>query len=240
MLPKGLKLTPKKVFWVQILPYSLTLWNCRYNQTYNIDTIFWGRDQEKKHYICDHDHTSSDPEAEKLKTFQRADFCVQNFPDDKKVRKFKFCGKKVRTFLGQRCIIEIKRVNKQETRSPKILKCSRSKTIRPIKMKISHHVDLMRSTCCELFSFLCLIVLDLEHAEKLKATKFTSCWYYEINMMWTCQLFMPNRFGIRAFQSFGQPHFVCLFTLNSHFMVCFIFLCLYYTDPFKIPSMNIT
>ena len=33
-------------------------------------------------------------EAEKLKTFRRADFCVQNFPDDKKVRKFKFCDKK--------------------------------------------------------------------------------------------------------------------------------------------------
>ena len=30
-------------------------------------------------------------EADKLKSFRRADFCVQNFPDDKKVRTFKFC-----------------------------------------------------------------------------------------------------------------------------------------------------
>ena len=33
-------------------------------------------------------------EAEKLKTFRRADFCVQIFPDNKKVPKFKFCNKK--------------------------------------------------------------------------------------------------------------------------------------------------
>ena len=32
----------------------------------------------------------------------------------------------------------------------------------------------------------------------------------------------------------------CLFTLYSHIMVFFIFLCLNYTDPFKIPSMNVT
>ena len=32
----------------------------------------------------------------------------------------------------------------------------------------------------------------------------------------------------------------CLFTLYSHVMFRFIFLCLYYTDPFKIPSMNVT
>ena len=35
-------------------------------------------------------------EADKLKTFRRADFCVQNFLDDKKERKFKFCNKKMR------------------------------------------------------------------------------------------------------------------------------------------------
>ena len=84
------------------------------------------------------------------------------------------------------------------------MKCSRSKTIRPRQLKSSHHVDLMRSTWCELFSFLCIIVLDLEHFKVLGGLVF------------------------------------CLFTLYSHFMVCFIFLCLYYTDPFKIPSMNVT
>ena len=39
------------------------------------------------------DYSQVSPEAEKLKTFWRADFCMQNFPDDKKVRKFKFCNK---------------------------------------------------------------------------------------------------------------------------------------------------
>ena len=32
----------------------------------------------------------------------------------------------------------------------------------------------------------------------------------------------------------------CLFTLYSHFMVFFIFLCLYYTNPCKTLSMNVT
>ena len=31
-----------------------------------------------------------------------------------------------------------------------------------------------------------------------------------------------------------------LFTIYSHFMVCFVFLFFYYTDPFKIPLMNVT
>ena len=81
------------------------------------------------------------------------------------------------------------------------MKSSRSKTIRPRKLKNSHHIDLMRSTWCQLLS---LIVLNLEH-----------------------------------FKVLGNLIF-CLFTLCSHFMVCFIFLCLYYTYPFKIPSMNVT
>ena len=83
------------------------------------------------------------------------------------------------------------------------MKCSRSKTIRPIKLKGPHHVYLMRSTWCEFFSFLCLIVLDLKHFKVLGCLVF------------------------------------CLFTLYSPFMVSPIFLCLYYTDPFKIPSMNV-
>ena len=49
-------------------------------------------------------------------------------------------------------------------------------------------------------------------------------------MMWTFQLSLQNCFG---------PVF-CLFTFYSNFMVCFIFLCLYYTDPFKIHSMKNT
>ena len=83
--------------------------------------------------------------------------------------KLKFCdnNKCVNLFLRQRCIIEIQRVNKPKKKPSKTLKCSRSKTIRPRKLKRSHHVDLMRSRCCELFSFLCLIVLGLEHFKVL-------------------------------------------------------------------------
>ena len=33
---------------------------------------------------------------------------------------------------------------------------------------------------------------------------------------------------------------VCLFTVYSYFMICFIFICISYTDPFKIPSMIVT
>ena len=106
--------------------------------------------------------------------------------------------------MRQRCIIKIKRVNNKKTRPPKTLKCSRSKTIRPRKLKSSHHVDIMRSTWCEMFSFLCLFVLDLQHFKVLGCLVF------------------------------------CLFTLYSQFMVWFIFLCLYYDDSFKIPSMNVT
>ena len=95
-------------------------------------------------------------------------------------------------------------MNNKETRSPKTLKYSGSKTIRPRKLNSSHHVDLVRSTLCELFSLRCLIVLDLEH----------------FKVLW----------GV----VFG------LLTLYLHFMVWFIFLCLKYTDPFKIPSMNVT
>ena len=68
-------------------------------------------------------------EAEELKTFRRADSGIQNFPNGKKVCKFKFCKQKKKCgnkFLRQ--------------------KCTRSKTIRPRKLKSSHHVDLMRST----------------------------------------------------------------------------------------------
>ena len=31
----------------------------------------------------------------------------------------------------------------------------------------------------------------------------------------------------------------CMFIIYSDFMVCFIFLCPYFTDPFKIASMNV-
>ena len=70
-----------------------------------------------------------------------------------------------------------------KTMPPKILKCSRSKTIRPRKLKLA------------------------------------SCWFYEINMLWTFKLSMPICFGLREFQSFGGLVF-CLFPLYSHFMVC--------------------
>ena len=52
------------------------------------------------------------------------------------------------------------------------MKCSRYKTSRPRKLKSSHGVDLMRSTWCELFSLLCLIVLDLEHLNVLGGLVF--------------------------------------------------------------------
>ena len=55
----------------------------------------------------------------------------------------------------------------KKTRPSKTLKCSRSKTSRPKNLNSLHHVDVMRSTWCELFSFLCLIVLDLEHVKVL-------------------------------------------------------------------------
>ena len=58
--------------------------------------------------------------------------------------------------------------------------------------------------------------------------------------MWTFQLSMHNCFELRALQSFGGPFFFCLFTFYSHFMICFIFLYLYYTDTYKIPLMNVT
>ena len=61
-------------------------------------------------------------------------------------------------------------MNKQKTRPPKTLTCSKSKTNR--KLKSSHHVDLIRSTWCELFSFLGLIILDLEHFKVLGGLVF--------------------------------------------------------------------
>ena len=50
---------------------------------------------------------------------------------------------------------------------------------------------------------------------------------------------MHNCFGFRSFKILGNLAF-SLFTLYSNFMICFIFLCLYYTGPFKIPSINVT
>ena len=54
-------------------------------------------------------------------------------------------------------------MNNKKTRPPKTLKFSISKTFRPKTLKSSHHVDLMRSTWCKLFSLLCLIVFDWKH-----------------------------------------------------------------------------
>ena len=135
-----------------------------------------------------------------MKTFRRADFCVQNFPDDKKVHKLKFCDKKVHKLDFNR---KMHIWNNKKTRPHITWKCSRSKTIRPRKLKSTHHVDHMRSTWYELFCFLCIIVLDLQHFKILVRLVF------------------------------------CLFSLYSHLMVCFIFLYLYYTDPFKILSMKV-
>ena len=52
------------------------------------------------------------------------------------------------------------------------MKCSKSKTIRHIKLKSSHHVYLITSTWCELLSCLGLIVLDLEHFKVLGGLVF--------------------------------------------------------------------
>ena len=54
-------------------------------------------------------------------------------------------------------------MKKQKPRLPKTLKCSKSKKIKHRKLKSSHHVDLIMSTWCEVFSCLGLIVLNLEH-----------------------------------------------------------------------------
>ena len=47
-----------------------------------------------------------DGEAEKLKTFWRADFCMQNILDDKKVHKYKICNKKVHIFCDKGALLK--------------------------------------------------------------------------------------------------------------------------------------
>ena len=50
---------------------------------------------------------------------------------------------------------------------------------------------------------------------------------------------MPNCFWLKTFHCFRQPCFLFVHPF-SHFIFSFIFLCLYYTDPFKIPSIIVT
>ena len=66
----------------------------------------------------------------------------------------------------------------KKTRPPKTLKCSKSKTIRNRKRKSSHRGDLKRLTWCELVSFLCLLVLDLEHFKVLGVLVFVLFTHY--------------------------------------------------------------
>ena len=67
------------------------------------------------------------------------------------------------------------------------MKCSKSKTIWIRKLNISHHVDLISSTWCELFSFLGLIFLDLKHFKVLGGLVFFFFTLY-ISIMHLCQL----------------------------------------------------
>ena len=60
-------------------------------------------------------------EAEKLKTFRRANFCVQNFPEDQKVVKFKCCDKKVcnQNFLdNSEAFKTLSKLSRQSTNFP--------------------------------------------------------------------------------------------------------------------------
>ena len=86
-------------------------------------------------------------------------------------------------------------MKKQKPRLPKTLKCYKSKTIRHRKLKSSHHVELIMSTWCELFSFLGLIVLNLEHFKVLGGLVFLLFTLY-ISIMHLCR---KNYF----------THFVC-------------------------------
>ena len=67
----------------------------------------------------------------------------------------------VRQFLNS-----LKGVHKK-TRQLKSLKCSKSKTIRTMKLKFSQPVYLMRQTGCARFSSLALSIVDLEHFKDL-------------------------------------------------------------------------
>ena len=64
-----------------------------------------------------------------------------------------------------------------------------------------------------------------------KLKKFTQCWSYEINMIWTCRLFMPNCFDLEHFKVLGILFF-CLFTLYSHYGLLYISLSILHW-PFK-------
>ena len=80
-------------------------------------------------------------------------------------------------------------VIKKNTRLPKTLKWSEYKTIRNRKRKSSNHGDLKRSTWCELFSFLCLLVLDLQHFKVLGSLVFLFTHYISIRPLCRKNLF---------------------------------------------------
>ena len=84
------------------------------------------------------------PEAEKLKTFRRADFCLQNFPDVNSNFATKIVNKLIFAIKVHNWNIKGEFINKQKMRLPTTLKCSRSKTIRRRKLKSSHHVDFLK------------------------------------------------------------------------------------------------
>ena len=71
----------------------------------------------------------------------------------------------------------------KKTRSPNPLKCSKSKTIRHRKLKNS------RSTWCEFFIFLGLIVFDLEDFQVLGGLVFLFTIYISIMHLWRKNMF---------------------------------------------------
>ena len=94
-------------------------------------------------------------------------------------------------------------MNKQKTRPSKTLKCSQSKTIRHRMLKSSHHVDLIRSTWCELLSFLGLIVLNLEHFKVLRGLVLYLFTLYISIMHLSCKSYLCTIY-VAKFESFAR------------------------------------
>ena len=96
------------------------------------------------------------PEAEKLKTFRRADSCMQNFSDIKKCVNSNFATKKVFELIFATKVYNwnIKCEPKKKVRL-KLWNAIDPKQLGIESWKCSHYVELMRSTWCELFSVLC-------------------------------------------------------------------------------------
>ena len=92
-------------------------------------------------------------------------------------------------------------MKKKKTRPPKTLKCSRSKTIRPRKLKSSHHVDLIRSIWWEFFSFLGLLKVLGGPFFFLHPLYFN---YAPLFQKYIYALFLSQNLNLRTFLSSGK------------------------------------